>query len=161
MHFSMQIRAAVVAAMMPAAIWSGVQAPECVCSNGEHRFFCPHLLSVAGSNRDDASFVNTKASCCNWEKQPASCEAPKLQCQLGLHDVANPPCSHCVAVPNSTPSVVDRVEAPSMNHVEWFTPSTADDQATLAALVANDRARPASDRLPLTDRVIVLCCLLI
>jgi hypothetical protein len=161
------IRSALALVLMPAAVWSGIQAPECVCSTGEHRFFCPHMMAAAVRPTTAACSTSTASSCCSHYTRHSCCIAT-----ASLHDAtcrdagmqsatSAPPCSHCTAVPNSTPMVLDRVEAPSTDHVEWFTPSSADDQATLAALVADDRVVPESDRLPLTDRVIVLCCLLI
>jgi hypothetical protein len=144
--------------MMPAALWMSVQAPECECATGEHRFFCPHMLFGATKS---AATASTQHSCCH-ESAAESCCNGDVPTGPGVQkSSSSAPCSDCQAVPSATATASDRVEAPAVEHTAWLALSPAVDQASLTLVLASDRFLPASDRLPMTDRVIVFCCLLI
>jgi hypothetical protein len=155
--------------MIPAAVWSGIQAPECECATGEHRFFCPHMLAaIAGSTKGvadadsgDACRRQTVENSCCASAVPTSGATGPTSGATGLQNSSSGPCGQCKAVPSSTSKAVDRLEAPQLEHTAWFAPSPESDQRLLQWTQANDLRLPASDRLPMTDRVILLCCLLI
>ena len=173
LHLPSCIRTAIAWALMPAAFWSGVQAPECECASGEHRFFCPKMLG-AGLGSEPVAQADSKLACC---QRRASSEHPtKKCCAAALANVASTndaprrtvapsssdgPCGQCKAVPSSPLRITDRVEAPLADWTAGQPTIFADDHAALLALQADRRSLPPSDRLPMTDRVIVLCCLLI
>jgi hypothetical protein len=151
---------------MPAAFWAGVQAPECECSTGEHRFFCPHhLLGLGSQPVGDSNLSNQSAdqgpkhSCCRKAAVERTTVARTAHPAVGKS--VSGPCSHCKAVPNSSPTKVVRVELPRDVQVAWYAPGLSTDQKALAELQANEHRRPPSDRLPTTDGVVDLCRLLI
>lgn len=160
-HLPRLIRSAIAWAMMPAALWMGVQAPECECATGEHRFFCPHMLTAGFGTKKSVGSTSAQHLCCQKAATESCSNGVTASNTPGLHTSANGPCNHCQAVPSSTTIVDDRVEAPTIDQTPWLSLSLALDQAPLSFLLASDRLLPASDRLPMTDRVIVLCCLLI
>lgn len=155
------LRVAVAWALMPAAVWSGVQAPECECSTGEHRFFCPHMLFGLKNPAKSDETVATKHSCCHRAAAEADRSKDVAPSASGLHRALTNPCSRCKPVPSSTPTVTVRVDVPAHHDLAWLPATHLVDRASLVVMSANERALPASDRLPMTDRVINFCCLLI
>ena len=163
-HLPYYLRSAIAWALVPAALWSGVQAPECVCASGEHRFFCPKMLRRVFS--ESTARTEPKHACCAQKavKQSPACRATASKegtCPAGVGSTASGPCSQCKAVPSSLAYVADGVQIPSTDWTTWLSAACTVDQAYLVARQADDHCLPASDRLPMTDRVIVLCCLLI
>ena len=155
--------------MMPAALWSGVQAPECECASGEHRFFCLKMFAVIAPAESPARIESQHDCCARTSPRPApTCCAAKTakttddsRRVTGVQSDSSVPCGQCKAIPSSPISPTDRVETPPADWTAWLPLSVNADQASLIAAQGNDYCLPPSDRLPMTDRVIVLCCLLI
>lgn len=160
------IRSAIVWAMMPAALWSGMQAPECECASGEHRFFCLKMFA-AGARAESPVRNESKHDCCaktSPSPSPTCCAAKgtdDARRVTGVQSGSSVPCGQCKAIPSSPISSTDRVEAPPADWTAWLPLGLNADQVSLIAAQGNDYCLPPSDRLPMTDRVIVLCCLLI
>lgn len=154
------LRACIAWALMPAAFWSGMQAPECECRTGEHRFYCPYMLGVA-ANATPVEAKKPVHSCCHRTSAKHQSSSDVATKQPGMHRSADSPCGHCTAVPSSFSTVTNRVEVPNYEDVVWFALSLTVDQAGLGLALANHRPTPFSDRLPTTDCVVDLCRLLI
>lgn len=160
------IRSAIVWAMMPAALWSGMQAPECECASGEHRFYCLKMFA-AGAPAESPVRNESKHDCCAQASpipSPTCCAAKTTgdaRRVSGVQSDSSVPCGHCKAIPSSPISPTDRVEAPAADWTAWLPLGVNADQVSLIVSQGSDYRLPPSDRLPMTDRVIVLCCLLI
>ena len=170
-QLSRRIRSIIVyAVMMPGALWAGVQAPECECASGEHRFFCPMMIGAPRSISSKtlaAHGIEPRRSCCT-RLSPSStplrscCASKAISSASSTLNVSSPQsCGQCRAIPHQPPVLGDRVDAPSLQQEASLQLSNASDQVSLAQRFANSYRTPPSDRLPKTDRVIVLCCLLI
>ena len=163
---SHHVRSAIAWAMMPAALWSGMQAPECECASGEHRFFCLKMFAV-GAPAESPARNESKHDCCAETlpgPTPTCCAAKTTDDSrrvTGVQSDSSVPCGQCKAIPSSPISPTDRVEAPPADWTAWLPLGVNADQVSLIAAQGNDYCLPPSDRLPMTDRVIVLCCLLI
>ena len=163
---SHHLRSAIAWAMLPAALWSGMQVPECECASGEHRFFCLKMFA-ANARAESPLRHEPKHDCCSrtsTSPSPICCAAKTTDASrrlTGVQSDSQVPCGQCKAIPNSPISTTDRVEAPPANWTAWLPLGVAADQAALIAVQSSDHCLPPSDRLPMTDRVIVLCCLLI
>ena len=166
LYFSRQIRSVIVwFAMMPAALLAGMQLPECECATGEHRFFCTRMFEPT-LPATSAVQSGTKLSCCakqssNQPKAAACCTAKsEAGGKCLVSNTSSEPCSQCKAIPSSPTNILERVSVPAADWITWLPLGYSADQESLIALQGNERLLPASDRLPMTDRVIVLCCLL-
>ena len=148
---------------MPAAFWSGMQAPECECASGEHRFFCGHLFAAFRS--EPTATARSVSSCCATHGATvATCSAAESSSDgsTGVSSSAvSGPCNSCRAIPSSPLQVGERSEALSQNQTEQLLSSLNQDQVSLALVLASECGLPASDLLPMTDRVIVFRRLLI
>lgn len=158
-------RTAIVWIMMPAAFWSGLQAPECECASGEHRFFCGRLFAAFRSEPTVTTRSVSSSSCCATHGATiATCSAADAS-PAGSSGVSSSavsgPCNSCRAIPSSPLQVGERSEASSQNQTEQLLPSLNQDQVSLALILASEYGLPASDLLPMTDRVIVFRRLLI
>lgn len=151
------IRSAIVWVMMPAALWMNAQAPECKCAACEHRSFCPHM--IFGSKNSFACSAKQRSCCRSSVRRSSGADAAPIG-GTGLQQASSGPCCCCQAIPNSTVTVSDRVEAPAVQRAVWISFNQAVDQAPLTLALTRNRLSPVSDRLPMTDRVIVLCRLL-
>ncbi len=152
--------------MMPAALWAGMQAPECECESGAHRFYCLKMFAantcaeLPAQNKHEQnccsqSLPGPSRACCAAKTTDASRNPTVVPSESQI------PCGQCKAIPNSPISFTDRIEVPPADWTAWLPLGVAADQASLIAVQGSDRCLPPSDRLPMTDRVIVLCCLLI
>jgi hypothetical protein len=166
------LRAAIAWGLIPLAFLSGVQAPLCRCASGEHRLFCPKLLGLETKSEPVATAHagrdSSRKSCCAKRSTPSPAE-PSCCANSGkptgnadgIHTAPAVPCGECVSIPPSPPGLTKQVEAPT---AEWTIGSTIDSSGDEIALLVRQGSMillPASDRLPMTDRVIVLCQLLI
>lgn len=156
-HLPRSIRSAIVWAVMPAALWMSVQAPECRCATCEHRSSCPHMIF---GSKNSFAYASKQRSCCRSSvRQSSGADATPIG-GPGLQQASSGPCCCCQAIPNLTVTVSDRVEAPAVQRAVWISLNQAVDQAPLNLALADGRLLPPSGRLPTTDRVILLCRLL-
>jgi hypothetical protein len=166
------LRAAIAWGLIPLAFWSGVQAPLCQCASGEHHFFCPKLLGLETRSERVASAQpgknSSEKSCCAKRSTPApaepSCCATKgkpAENADGVQTAPARPCGECQSIPASPLGLTNLVEIPSADCTIRSTVESSGDEIALLVRQGNMILLPASDRLPMTDRVIVLCQLLI
>ena len=168
LYLPRRIRSAIVwLFMMPAALWAGLQAPECECATGEHRYFCPRMF---GATTPVASSALPKPpkNCCSKsaEKQArvvSYCAASKAtpRGSSGMRADLSEPCSQCKAVPSSPLVLSDSVKVPTAEHTAWLPLSSTNEQVSHTRNLANALRSLASDQLPTIDRVVVQCRLLI
>ena len=156
-------RTAIVWIMMPAALWSGMQAPECECASGEHRFFCGNLFTAFRS--EPTTTARSMPSCCATHVATATASLAADSSPDGMSGVSSSavtgPCNSCRAIPSSPLKIGDRSETPSQNRTDRLLSSMHADQISLALVLGSEYGLPSSDLLPMTDRVIVFRRLLI
>lgn len=160
------LRAAIVWIMMPAALWSGMQVPECVCESGEHRFFCGKMFGATNTAMSAAP-KKSPTSCCDasrGQERSRSCCSNKAVADdsSGVASSATAkPCGRCEAVPNAPLKSVERVKVPAPEQTVCLLLSPSLDAALSALHTSRDFDRPFTDQLPVTDRVIAFRRLLI
>jgi hypothetical protein len=96
--------------MMPLALWAGIQAPECECPDGTHRFFCTSALE--GGSPRPLSGVKTagagRRSCCMGGR------VADRAAESGAHA----PCKHCRTVPRASFMAIPGPAAPTGDDIE-------------------------------------------
>ena len=154
------IRAAITWVMMPLALWSGLQAPECECTNGEHRFFCSRMLAAVRPAIGTAK-VAPQHLCCSPTALKAD-EAKADSGQSGLRSTSESgPCGHCKAIISSPLATGQVVALPSLERSTWLPVNLVlTDANSVLSYRHNGRLQP-SECWPSADRVIVYCSLLI
>lgn len=152
-RISSTLRNAVLSAMIPLALFAGLQLPECECANGERRILCPHALGVRKSHADVAA-----KSCCD---RPARSCCRKEASRDSERPASQSPCDACkiITAKPFTSSVTVAAPAPVES---WLFLADVDGAAILCSTTLRGcNLRHTHDVGPPDDLIVVFRCLLI